>query len=390
MTKTARRIARGDFGLNIGMPSGSKDEVTELGLTLNSLAAELRRAVRQLREDKRKMQTVFDKTDDGLLILDADGRIETINPAACDMLAISRKNAMGHTIIEATFNHEFAELVERVIRTQTPATLEVIFAGQPERHVYTYVTALGHPDRMEGAVVVMHDVTSARQVDAMRRDFVGNVGHELRTPLASIRAMAETIVLRGESHPEVAKEFAESIVKETERVVRLADDLLEIGMIEGQRRPMREEPLNIAEVVNDAAAKLQPAAEKKNVDLSTDVDPEMTVLGDKDALWQILINLIDNGINYTPSGGKVKVSVEPQDGFVAVSVADTGIGIPAPDIPRVFERFYRVDKARSRASGGTGLGLSIVKHLVEAHGGKVSVTSELGKGSTFTFTVRGV
>lgn len=387
MTRVARRIAQGDFGLKIGSPSGAKDEVTELGITLNQLAAELRRAVRELREDKKKMQTVFDKTDDGLLILDEQGRIKTINPAACEMLNISVQEARDRTIIEATLNHEFAGLVDRVIRTCRPATLELTFPGPTERQIQTYATALDDHGRVDGAIVVMHDVTEARKVDTMRKDFVANVGHELRTPLASIRAMAETIELHGAHNPGMAREFAESIVKETERVVRLADDLLEIGMIEAQRRPIREEAIAVAEVVGDAVAKLGPAAARKEVSLTSDIEPDLVAQGDKDAVWQILVNLIDNAINYTPIGGQIKVTASPCEDAIAISVSDTGIGIPAADIPRIFERFYRVDKARSRASGGTGLGLSIVRHLVEAHGGRVWAESELDKGSKFTFTL---
>ncbi|HOK54377.1 MAG TPA: ATP-binding protein [Armatimonadota bacterium] len=387
LTTTARRIARGDFGLNVGVPSGAKDEVTELGLTLNSLGAELRRAVRQLREDKRKMETVFEKTDDGLIILDNEGRIETINPAAAKMLAVDAASAVGRTIIEATLNHEFAELIGRVLRTQSPATLEIAFPSPSEKTIHVYVTSLGQPEELDGAVVVMHDVTAARRVDDMRRDFVANVSHELRTPLASIRAMAETIMLRGKSNPEAAEQFAQSIVSEIDRLVRLSDDLLEIAKTEVQQRPIHKEEVRIAEVAADATAKIQPVADQKSVSLVLDIDPELVIQADKDAIWQILVNLIDNAVNYTSGGGEVKVSTVVQDGFISVSVADTGIGIPAADIPRIFERFYRVDKARSRASGGTGLGLSIVKHLVEAHGGKISVVSEVNNGSTFTFTI---
>ncbi|MEN6371316.1 MAG: ATP-binding protein [Armatimonadota bacterium] len=387
LTNTARRIARGDFGLNIPLPSSAGDEVAELGLTLNSLAAELRRTVRQLREDNRQMETVFEKTDNGLIVLDESGHIDVINPAAADMLAIDRKSAVGRTIIEATLNHGFAELIERVMRTNTPVTMEIQIVMQPERTARIYATPLGEDDHSDGVVIVMHDVTAARRVDEMRRDFVANVSHELRTPLASIRAMAETVALRGREKPEIAKGFSEDIVKEIDRLVRLSDDLLEITKTEAGQRQPRDEEFSIREVAEDAAAKLQPITERKGVSLQVDADPAVVVHGDKDAIWQVLVNLVDNAVTYTPAGGSVTVSVDKQGGIVTVSVADTGAGIPTADIPRIFERFYRVDKARSRASGGTGLGLSIVKHLVESHGGKVSVKSELGKGSIFTFTI---
>lgn len=387
MTRMARRVARGDFGLDIRAPDGEKDEITELGETLNLLAAELRQTVREIREDKRKMETVFDRTDDGLLILDDAGRIEVVNPAARDILSINEGSALGRTVIEATLSHEFAQLVERVLRTRRPATLEITFPGPPERRVQCYVTTLGESGEISGTAVVMHDVTSARQVDAMRRDFVGNVSHELRTPLASIRAMAETIALRGRDNPEVTRDYSESIVKETERMTRLADDLIEIARMEGHERPMGRDDMKIAQIVADVASHLSAAAGRKGVSVDLDVRSDLVTKGDADALWQILVNLVDNAITYTPQGGRISISAEEQDGSVAISVVDTGIGIPSGDIPRIFERFYRVDKARSRASGGTGLGLSIVKHLVEAYGGAITVRSELGKGSIFTFTV---
>jgi two-component system phosphate regulon sensor histidine kinase PhoR len=388
LTDTARKIARGDFGLRINVPADAKDEVVELELTLNSLGAELKKTVRQLREDKRKMEAVFKRTDNGLIIIDKSGYIDTINPAAMEMLAIAGDDAIGRTVIEATLNHEFTQLVERVLKTQIPAVLEITFDRQSEKHIQCYLAPLGKGDDADGALAVMHDVTATRQVDSMRRDFVANVSHELRTPLASIRVMAETISLRGKDNPDVAKGFAESIINEIDRLVRLADDLLDLTKTEAGQKQLRKEDLVLAEVAADAVAKIEPIASRKGVSLELNIPTDMIAHADKDAIWQILVNLIDNAVAYTPSEGTVTVSAARQNGkIIAISVADTGIGIPPADISRVFERFYRVDKARSRASGGTGLGLSIVKHLVEAHGGKVSVTSEVGKGSNFIFTI---
>ncbi|HET6455454.1 MAG TPA: ATP-binding protein, partial [Armatimonadota bacterium] len=246
-----------------------------------------------------------------------------------------------------------------------------------------YVTPLS-----DGALVVLHDLTEIMKTDSVRRDFVANVSHELRTPLASIKAMAETVVLRGRKNPEAAEEFGRKIMDEADRLTAISDDLLDLARIEANR-PLQMEEFALLEVVQSVVSDLQAKANNKAIEVSVDVPDDLPITADRDAIYQILVNLVDNAIRYTRPGGSVTISAESDEAGVSIGVADTGIGIPEDELARIFERFYRVDKGRSRESGGTGLGLSIVKHLVEAHGGKIIVESTVGEGSTFTFTVPG-
>lgn len=233
----------------------------------------------------------------------------------------------------------------------------------------------------------MHDLTSAKRIDSIRSDFVANVSHELRTPLASIKAMAETIVLRGRKDDKVAGDFAQKIIVEADRLTAISSDLLDLAKIEAGSRPTCNERFPLSEVADQVVSQLRPRAEYKCNKLSADIPEDLIINGERDAIHQILVNLVDNAVKYTPHGGQVAISASMDKGLISIRVADTGIGIPSDDLPRIFEGFYRVDKARSRASGGTGLGLSIVKHLSEQMGGSVSVTSKTNEGTTFTVTI---
>ncbi|MHB0913686.1 MAG: HAMP domain-containing sensor histidine kinase [Armatimonadota bacterium] len=379
MRAVARRFGSGDFSASVQTDEGG--EIGELAHALNRMASELRSTISELAEEKAKLEAVFTQSDDGLLVTDERGAIRMMNPAACRMLGVRFEDAEGKTVIEGTLNHELADLAERVLRTKTPASLEV---SPQEAHIYACVTPLATPDGLAGAALVMHDLTAARRIDSVRRDFVANVSHELRNPLASIRAMAETILLRGEKDPRTAAEFAQKIVGEADRLTALSEDLLDLAAIEAGRREIRRESFALAGTAEKVAAEFAALAETRAIALHNRITAEHRVHADPEAVHQILANLVDNALKYTRPGGSVEIGAEQDGKWVSLCVTDTGIGIPEDDLGRIFERFYRVDKARSRASGGTGLGLSIVKHLVEAHGGTISVESRLHHGSTFT------
>ncbi|MBV9850743.1 MAG: GHKL domain-containing protein, partial [Armatimonadetes bacterium] len=234
-------------------------------------------------------------------------------------------------------------------------------------------------------LLVLRDLTELRRLERVRRDFVANVSHELRTPLTSIKAMAETLLDGARLDESVAGRFLETIIRESDRLVRLSSDLLDLSRVEA-RGPNKEE-IDLAALVTEVAARFAAPAQKAGVSLTNRAAGPLRVMADRDEMAQVLVNLLDNAITYTPRGGSVTVTASETPEAVTVAVADTGIGILSHDIRRLFERFYRADKARSRASGGTGLGLSIVKHIVENHGGTVGVESEYNKGSTFTFTL---
>ena len=345
--------------------------------TQQMVADAFQQSIDDFNAKSERFQTILDKTDDGLMMVDAEGRIQTANLAAIKLLPGG--DLVGKTIMEGSQSHDLSELLRKVLTTKARATLQITLeSGVP---LNVYVTPLS-----DGALVVMHDLTEIMKTDSVRRDFVANVSHELRTPLASIKAMAETIVLRGKKNPEAAEEFARKIMDEADRLTAISDDLLDLARIEANR-PLRMEEFALLEVVQSVVSDLQPRADNKALEVSVGVPDALLITADRDAIYQILVNLVDNAIRYTRPGGSVTISAEGNEAGVSISVADTGIGIPEDERTRIFERFYRVDKGRSRESGGTGLGLSIVKHLVEAHGGKVTVESTPGQGSKFEIRI---
>ena len=387
VASAARKLEKGDLSARVSVHPKIAGELGALASTFNKTAERLQGYLDDNSKQTARLQAVFGHTDNGLLLVDAENRVKMINPAACRILDID--GAVEKTLIEGTLKHDLSSLVERVSRTHEPAALDINLGPTNEKAVHAYVTTVPRPDGGTDVLVVLHDVTSLRKLDAIRQDFVANVSHELRTPLASIKAMAETIILRHSSSPDAVPGFAESIVQEADRMTLLAQDLLDLTQIETQRRDMTTETVDIRKTVDDIFGRLTSAAESKSITLNNEVEADEIIETNAGSLVQVLMNLIDNAIKYTPEGGIVTVQAEHASNHAAIRVIDDGIGIPAEDIPRIFERFYRVDKARSRESGGTGLGLAIVKHLCEQMGGSVSVKSEIGAGTTFSVLLPG-
>jgi len=388
IAEAARGLEHGDLGVRVPPLPPTARELTELAATFNRTAQRLQINIDEMNRQSARMQAVFDHTDNGLILVDTESRVHMINPAACRIVNAECPWIVGKTLIEGTLSHDLAGLVERVCRTQEPAALDVDLSSEDTRGVqsavHAYVAPIPRADGEIDVLVVLHDVTSIRELEAIRRDFVANVSHELRTPLASIKAMAETIILRQAGDPGAVRGFAQSIVQEADRMTLLAEDLLDLTKIESQRRDVNVELLKPGEIAGEVIERLAGSAEKKSIALTNEIPSETRVEADRDSLAQVLVNLVDNAIKYTHEGGSVNVRADRTSGHTAIRVVDNGMGIPSMDLPRVFERFYRVDKARSRESGGTGLGLAIVKHLCEQMGGSVSVKSEVGKGSTFS------
>lgn len=388
IASTAGRLENGDLDARV-VTQPKSAELSSLASAFNSMADKLQDTLDETRRQSAQLQAVFDHSDNGLVLVDPGGRVKMINPAACRMLRVECAGVMWKTLIEGTLSHDLASLVERVRRTQEPAALDVDLPGKEERSLHTYVTPVAGPDAGMDVLVVLHDVTEMRRLDAVRRDFVANVSHELRTPLASIKAMAETILLRHQTSPAAVPGFAESIVQEADRMTLLAEDLLELTRSESGVSGTTAEPIALRTMVEEVFQRLSAAAATKGTSLICDVPQTELLEADRASLDQILVNLVDNAIKYSGDGGHVRVSLRRLRDRAIVSVSDNGIGIPSDDLPRIFERFYRVDKDRSRESGGTGLGLAIVKHLTERIGGSVTVESELGAGSTFEVSLPG-
>lgn len=324
----------------------------------------------------QRWAALLETTEDAVLLVSADGRIIQSNSVASALFSISGTGSL----LAQTLSSELDDLYKAAIRRQTQMEREVALS-QPPRALYARMTPIS-PDEY---LLVLRDLTELRRLERVRRDFVANVSHELRTPLTSIKAMAETLLDGALSDEEVAPRFLGTIIRESDRLVRLSADLLDLSRVEALG--IEKKPVDLTPLLAEVSTRLASQAEKADVGLVNTIRTPLVVHADRDEMAQVLVNLLDNAIAYTPRGGMVTLSATETPEAITIAVTDTGIGILSHDIPRLFERFYRADKARSRASGGTGLGLSIVKHIVENHGGSVAVESEYNKGSVFSFTL---
>jgi len=359
------------------------DEVGALAEALDQLAENSKRTVEKLGGERDRLAGVVETMAEGVLLIDRTGRIVLAN-GSLRMMVASSGQLVGKEPIEAIRNNELAEIIENVGRTQSPATGEVELIGILPRRVLVRAAPLTVSGN-EGVVVVLSDVTELRRLETLRRDFVANVSHELRTPIAAIRAAAETLEGGALDDPQAARDFSGMIARHADRLHQLVEDLLELSRIEAQKLDLQAAPVDARELIDHMISLYALSAARREVALQAGTCPaDLTLSTDRRALEQILSNLIDNAIKYASRGAKVTLSAVEKEGEVRIAVADTGPGIAAKHLPRLFERFYRVDRGRSRDVGGTGLGLSIVKHLTEALGGHVFVESVPGVGSTFT------
>lgn len=301
----------------------------------------------------------------------------------------SSQNLEGRQLIEIIWNYTLDEMAGRVIETGDVLSREISFDHLNNRILDVTVSPLfNEKGEIRGAIIVFADITEKKRLEKVRQDFISNVSHELKTPLTSIKAMVEVLLEGGAEDSKLRKDFLENINQEVDRLSKLVNDLLLLSRLESDKEFLNPVPTDFVTLVTRAVSRFQPRAMKEGLTLSFDIRGEIPQIRvDVNYIDQVISNLIDNAIKYTPSGGKIYVLVEDLGKEIKVSVKDTGIGIPKEDLSRVFERFYRGDKSRSSSLGGVGLGLSIVKHIVEAHGGKVGVESDLGKGSTFYFTI---
>jgi signal transduction histidine kinase len=341
-----------------------------LARILERAADELARERRAAAEERGVRDLILASMEEGVLLADADGLVRFANGSAERVLGGPSPS------VSALTPTALREVAAIALRERRSATVDAV-RGTPARHL----RATAIPVEGGGALLVLRDVTEAKRVEAMRRDFVTNASHELKTPVASILAAAETIRTAAADDPAAVIGFAERLERDAVRLSRIVTDLLDLSRLETGSE--RSERVALDELVGEEADRFAPQAREAGVALTVETRPGAAVVGSRRDLALLVRNLLDNAIRYTPPGGAVRVSVEPAHGEVVLRVADTGVGIPRRDLPRIFERFYRVDPARSRDTGATGLGLSIVKHVAENHGGTVRVESELSRGSTF-------
>ncbi|WP_066634841.1 two-component system histidine kinase PnpS [Desulfolucanica intricata] len=388
MNEVTQDMARGNFDKEIIIQN--QDEIGELAANINYMAHQLKTMISDITAEKNRAQAILDSMADGVIAVNQYGQVLLINPAVEEIFAVDRQACQGKKILEIIRNYELEQLLMQALQKNEPMVreLRILTPGEP-RTFRVHLTPLKTSDsEAEGVVAVLRDITERRKLENMRTEFVANVSHELRTPLTSIRGFLETLLDGAMEEPEIARRFLEHMSEEAERLTRLIDDLLNLSKIEDRQAVPNFQSQEMAEIIHRVAPVYEPRAREKGLTFMVNLSPNLPpVIGDADMLTQVLTNLIDNAIKYTPAGGKIEIIARAGEREVMVSVKDTGIGIPTDSLARIFERFYRVDKARSREMGGTGLGLSIVKHIIEKHGGSLGVTSTVGKGSTFTFTL---
>jgi len=388
MTAAAGRMAAMDYSVRV--PAGARDEVGELGRALNAMAESLRLKVEEIRGNEARLRTVLDNMPSGVLMIASGGTVTVFNRQAELLLGERADDHTGRSYTGLKRHYELTRLISHGLESREPLHGELEIHFPQERRVEVQLVPLDNGAAHSGVLVVLQDVTAMRRLEKMRSDFVANASHELKTPAAAVKGFAETLLSGGVKDEETARSFLTIIHDESVRLNRLVDDLLDLSRIESRQVPLRFSPVELKPFLVRQLEIISAEAARKNIRLELEAEDGLFIEADEDRLGQIVLNLLQNGVNYTPEGGTVRVTAsglpaDPEGGEdrVRIVVSDTGIGIPKQDLPRIFERFYRVDKARSRNSGGTGLGLSIVKHLVELHRGSIAVESEVGIGSRF-------
>jgi len=404
LTQAAQAYARGE--LTQAVPPVPVREVNALARSLGAMAEALRSRIGELTVQRNQATAILESMAEGVVALDPQGRIVLMNPAAAVLLGTARDRAMGRHAEEVMRHPDMQELVRAALQQHRRSMKDILLFQPKERilRLHGVPCQAGGPllrrqrppadvlvaGGLEGpsAVLVIQDVTESHWYEQLRKEFVANVSHELKSPLTAIRSLTETLLTGGALEDQSKnRQFVGMIDEEAARLSRLIEDLLALSQIESKAMPLKLALVELRPLAESVVASLKPSITSRGIAVTLEFPDGFAVRADPDRLQQVLFNLADNAIKYNTTGGRVTLSAASTGPWATVTVADTGIGIPDQDVPRLFERFYRVDKARSRELGGTGLGLSIVKHIVEAHGGTVSVESRVNQGSRFSFTI---
>lgn len=386
MSEAAADLAAGDLSRRVAEPN-IKD-FSELARDFNEMAEQIRQQVEEAAEERGKLEAVLDNISAGIMVTDAERRVVLLNPAAEEILSKTQEDALGNRVIEVFSSSELDDTVSRA--TGGESVDEQIELLYPQK-MYLQIKSnpvVSSEGEVIAAVSAIEDITALKRLNMIRQDFVANVSHELRTPVASVKALTDSLLAGAAEHKETADRFLKDLDQEVTRLSQLIEDLLTLSKLETKEAVLQVEDIQLREIVNECLDSKDLLAEEFDVDMEVVLEnTEMLISGDRQLLRTALNNLVDNAIKYNHPGGKVIIRMLQDDDHVVLQVQDTGIGVPREELPRVFERFYRVDKARSRETGGTGLGLSIVKHIADLHGGGVDVTSVEGEGSTFSIRI---
>jgi two-component system phosphate regulon sensor histidine kinase PhoR len=387
--KFSENVALGN--LHARVKEVTADELGSLAESLNTTANALQRTIDELREEKNRVAAILEGIRAGVLATDAEGHVTLMNPVLARILQVDMKASLGKSVIELVRNVELKAIFDRVLAEKKEVTATVEMALATRRSFDVVAVPLRElAESPAGVVAVLHDITRLKQLESIRRDFVANVSHELRTPLTSIRGFAETLLEGALEDKKNNRRFVEIIRAHAIRLSDLTRDLLTLATLESESFELNYEPIDVPSLIHEVVESIRTIAHSKRQEIVSRIAEALPILrADRGRLRQVLINLLDNAVKFTPEKGRIvlEVALASHDKGISVHVRDSGIGIPPSDLPRIFERFYRVDKARSREQGGTGLGLSIVKHIVEAHGGEIEVRSTVGQGSEFCFTL---
>lgn len=377
LTAASRRITSGELGQRIAIEA--KGEVGELTYAFNEMSAKIKELVEAISEDRTRLATILDSMADGVITTDTEGHISLANRTAQKLFNL--KEAKDKPLIEAVRDYEVDELLKLCLRTGRTQAAQYE-SGLSKR----YLRAIAIPVTDRGVLLLFQDLTELRNLQTTRRELIGNISHELRTPLAGIKAMVETLRDGAVDEGEAARDFLARIDSEVDRLTQLVAELTELSRIETGEAELRKEPVNLNQLAEEVITQFGPQAERQELSISKELFAELpTVPADKGRIRQVIANLVHNAIKFTPAGGTVTISTRAPQGAVSLEVTDTGVGIPREYQPRVFERFYKGDKART--GEGTGMGLAIAKHVVEVHCGSIWVESEEDKGSTFGFSL---
>lgn len=398
LREAARRFGQGDLSARSQVAVGG--EIGDLNREFNATAQRLGETLEQRTAERNRMAAVLAHMYDGVITTDEHGVIDTINPAASRLFGISQEKAVGRSLIEVTHSHELhGAFADVLAHPGSDRRMEIVVGKRTLAAVVTAAAGTGSAARIASdgrtaGLIVLQDITELRRLERVRRDFVANIGHELRTPLTSVRLLVETVREALRDDPKAAEDFLGQIEAELDRLTQLVRELLELSRIESGQVRLQRTSVDVRHLLEVTAGRLRAQAERAGVTLTVEAAESMPPAdADPELVEQVLVNLVHNAIKFTNPGGSVTLATRSQDAEVRVSVQDTGVGIPPDDLPRIFERFYKVDKARAtgrereRREGGTGLGLAIAKHVVQAHGGRIWAESVYGRGSTFYFTL---
>ena len=376
----ARNIAQGDFTQMAEVKS--EDEIGKLTRTFNYMAKELKKTLNEISKEKNKIETILNYMTDGVIAFNIDGEVVHANPTSKLMLGL---NEFSMNFNEFSSRFDLGITIEEMLYLEIFSTKEASLSFDNKYIQIYFALSTDEQRKAEGIIAVLHDITVQQKLENMRREFVANVSHELRTPLTSIKSYSETLMDGALEDSETAHRFLGVINSEADRMTRLVKDLLQLSRLENEQLQWNMQTFGFDSLVRSSVEKIELSAKEKGQIIECfSIGDKPQVLADKDRIEQVILNVLTNAIKYTPKGGKIIVYVGKMYSDAYVKVVDSGIGIPEEDIKRVFERFYRVDKARSREMGGTGLGLSIAKEIIEAHKGSISITSQLGKGTEVT------